>query len=169
LPLILIALLALIVIRPLRLNEWFVLFFGIITPAYFIVSWFFITNQLGMLPQPQQIFHLIRFPMLPVITIATLVTAGAATVWGMLSVQNSGTNVLIQVRKSWTIFFIAFAGMVPVVFFITSAYPLVLLLAMIPAAAYTGFAFAGSRNIMSLIFFWLLIGFAVYNIWFAKH
>jgi hypothetical protein len=169
LPLVLIALLALIIIRPFRLNEWFVLCFGLITPAYFLATYFFLTNRLSMLPQPQQVFNLIKLPVPPVITIVTLVTAAVVTVWGVLAVQSSGANVLIQVRKSWTVLLVALIFILPVVFLINGAFPLILLLAMLPAAAYTGFAFANSRNILPVIFFWVLIGLVIYNNWFAKY
>jgi hypothetical protein len=73
------------------------------------------------------------------------------------------------VRKNWSVFLTAFIFSIPVIFFVTGAYPLVLLMAMIPASAYTGFAFLNSRNILPVIFFWILIGLAIYNIWLAKY
>lgn len=169
LPLILIALLALIIIRPFKLNEWFVLFFGIITPAYFLTTYLFINEKLSMLPNPADVFSLIKLPVPPVMVLVTWASAALTVLWGISSVQGSGANVLIQVRKGWTIFLVAVIGLIPVMFFITGAYPLVLMLVMIPAAAYVGFAFAGSRNILPVIFFWILIGLAIYNNWFANY
>ena len=169
LPLILIALLALVIIRPFKLNEWFVLVFGILTPAYFLVTYLFITEKLNMLPDPGNIFKLVKLPVPPIMIMVTWAAAALIALWGINSVQGSAATVLIQVRKSWTIFLVAFFGLLPVVFFITGAYPLVLLLAMVPAAAYAGFAFAGSRNILPVIFFWVLIALSIYNNWFANY
>lgn len=169
LPLMLIALLALIIIRPFKLNEWFVLFFGIITPAYFLTTYLFIDEKLSMLPNPADVFSLIKLPVPPIMILVTWASAALVALWGISSVQSSGANVLIQVRKSWTIFLVALIGLIPAIFFITGAYPLVLMMAMIPAAAYVGFGFAGSRNILPVIFFWILIGLSIYNNWFANY
>ena len=169
LPLIIIALLALAIIRPFKINEWFVLFFGIITPAYFLTGYFFLTGQFNLFPQLQNVFDLIQLRVPPVFEIVTLAVATLIILWGVFSVQNSGSNVLIQVRKGWSVFFATMVLVLPVIFFIKGAYPLVLLLPVIPGSAYTGFAFANSRNILPVIFFWLLIGLAIYNNWFANY
>ena len=95
--------------------------------------------------------------------------AALTIVWGMLSVKNSRGNVLIQVRKSWSVFFASLLLFIPVVFFMNGAYPSALLLVAVPAACYTGFAFASNRNIVPVVFFWVLAGMAVYNNWFAKY
>jgi hypothetical protein len=52
---------------------------------------------------------------------------------------------------------------------VKDAFPAALFLAMIPAASYTGYAFAINRNILPVIFFWLLLGLAIYNNWFANY
>lgn len=168
-PLIIIAFIALTIIRPFRANEWFVLFFGIITPAYFVTAYLFLTNQFNLLPAPQQLFDLTKLPLQPLFIIIALAVAAMATIWGIISVQNSGKNVLIQVRKSWSVFLISLLFITPVIFFIKDVYPAVLLLAAIPAASYAGFVFANNRNIFPVIFFWALIALAIYNNWFAKY
>jgi hypothetical protein len=167
-PLIIIAIIALAIVRSFRLNEWFVLFFGIITPAYFLTAYLFLTDQFNLLPLPQNIFSLIILPVQPLPVIISLSVAGVATIWGIFSVQNAGSAVLIQVRKSWSVFLVSLVFIIPVVFFITGASPLALLLAAVPAASYTGFAFANSRNIFPVILFWTLVGLDIYNTWFAK-
>ena len=168
-PLILIALLALAIIRPFHLNEWFVLFFGLITPAYFLAAYLYLTNQLALLPMPREIFGLIKLPLLPVLFIITWSVAALIVGWSISAVRNAGANVLIQVRKSWTILLVALIFSIPVIFFVHGAYPLILLFTMIPAAAYTGFAFLNVRNILPVIFFWTLVGFSIYNNWIAKY
>lgn len=168
-PLILIATIALAIIRPFRLNEWFVLIFGLLTPAYFLAAYLFLTSQLNLLPSPQQIFGLIKLPVPSLFIIISFAVAALATLSGIFSVQNTGSNVLIQVRKSWSLIFVSLVFIIPVIFFIHEAYPSVLLLIAVPAAAYAGFAFASSRNILPVIFFWALLGLAIYNNWFAKY
>lgn len=169
LPLIIIALIALLIIRPFKLNEWFVLLFGIITPAYFLITYLFVAGQLHLLPPPQNVFGLIQLPLPPVFVIVTFAVATLIILWGIFFVQGADVNVLIQVRKSWSVLFAAMLLMLPVIFFIKGAYPLALLLVVIPGAAYTGYAFANSRNILPVLFYWTLIGISIYNNWFAKY
>ena len=169
LPLILIVIFALASIRPFRLNEWFVLFFGIITPAYFLVIYLFLTDKLSLLPQSREVFNLVKLPLQPFFIIGSLIVAGFAIIWGIFSVKNSRSNVLIQVRKSWSVFLVSLLLFIPIIFFMNGTYPSVLLLVAIPAACYTGFAFAGNRNLVPVVFFWILAGLAVYNNWFANY
>ncbi len=169
LPLVLIAILALIIMRPFRINEWFVLFFGILTPAYILGGYLFLTGNLKFIPQPQQLFDLIKLPLQSINIIVSLSTAVLIILWSIFSVQNAGGNTLIQVRKSWTVFLAALVLIIPIVFFVNDAFPAAILLALIPAASYTGYAFAIKRNILPVIFFWLLLGLAIYNNWFAKY
>ncbi|MBV9962848.1 MAG: hypothetical protein JO072_11430 [Parafilimonas sp.] len=167
-PLIIIAMLALAIIRPFNINEWFVLFFGIITPVYFLTAYLFLTDQLYLLPSPQELFGIFKLPVMPLMTI-TLIVALVIAAWGILAVQNSGANVLIQVRKSWSVFLVAFLFTIPVIFFVKDAFPAVFLVVAVPTASYAGFAFAGNRNIIPVIFFWVLIALSVYNNWFVKY
>lgn len=163
---IIIALLALAIIRPFDINEWFILFFGIITPAYLLSAYLFLTGQLHLLQAPRQVFGLFSLPATPMYAIPIAVVSALA-VWGIFSVQNSGANVLIQVRKSWSVFLVAFLFCIPSLFFVKDAFPFMLIIIALPAASYAGFAFANNRNIFPVIFFWVLIVLSVYNNWFA--
>ena len=169
LPLVLIALFALMIMRAFRLNEWFVLFFGIITPAYILGGYLFLSGDLNLIPKPQELFGLMRLPLQPMGIIVSLSIVAVTVIWSIFSVENTGSNTLIQVRKSWTVFLASLIFITPVVFFVKDAFPAALFLAMIPAASYTGYAFAINRNILPVIFFWLLLGLAIYNNWFANY
>ena len=169
LPLILIAFIALALIRSFNFTEWFVLIFGLITPAYFLGGYLFLTDQFNLLPKPQQLFGIIHLPLQPPFIITALSVAALSTIWGIFSVQGSGKNVLIQVRKSWSVFLISLIFLAPVFFFMQGAFPLALFLIMVPAACYTGFAFSNNRTILPAIFFWLLVGLSIYNTWIGKY
>jgi len=169
LPFLIIALFALMIMRSFKPTEWFVLLFGILTPAYFLGGYLFLTGQLHLLPQLQQVFALIQLPVQPLLIIISLCVAALATMWGFFSVQHSGGNALIQVRKSWSVFFVALIFTIPVLFFIKGAFPAAFLLAAIPAASYAGFALGVNRNILPVIFFWILLGLSVYSNWFAVY
>jgi hypothetical protein len=169
LPLVVIAFIALAIIRPFNMAEWFVLLFGILTPAYFLTGYLFFTGQLDLLPPPPSLFNLQPLPLLPKLIIIGLVVAGLAVCQGIFTVHGFGKSVLIQVRKSWSVFLIALILLAPALFFIVGAFPMVLYLLMVPAACYTGFAFANNRTILSAIFFWLLLALDIYNLWLAKY
>jgi len=170
LPLVIIVLLALAVMRPFRLNEWFVLIFGLLTPIYFLTAIMFLRNHLQVLPLPGQLliltFNSIR--VLPIVII-TLAVAAAISLSGIIAVQSDHRD-LIQVRKSWYLVFIFLLFFIPGILFIQHAWPAAILLAMVPAACYTGFTFdSTTRKVLPVIFFWALLGLSIYNNWFAKY
>lgn len=122
-PLIIIAFIALAIIRSFHVNEWFVLFFGLITPAYFLTGYLFLTDQFNLVPAPHELFDIIKPPLQPLLVIISLFTASIATVWGIFLVRNLGGNVLIQVRKGWSVFLVTLLLIIPVIFFIKGAFP----------------------------------------------
>jgi len=88
---------------------------------------------------------------------------------GIIAVRRYNRE-LIQVRKSWTLLLIFLIFCIPGAFFIQHAWPTAILLAMVPAACYTGVMFEStSRHILPVIFFWVLLGLSIYNNWFAKY
>lgn len=170
-PLLLIVLFSFLVIRSFRVNEFFILIFGLITPFYFIISLLFLTGNLKLLPLPAQLFNLtfnlshFQFS-LPIIT---LIIAASITVWGIIIVQRTGSRDLIQVRRSWTVASIFLALSLPAIIVIQNAYPLAILIAFVPASFYIGYAFGNtSRSIFPTLFFWALVSLSIYNNWFAK-
>ncbi len=170
-PVALIILLSFFIMRPFRANELFILLFGIITPIYFLLTWLFLKGDLKLLPSSQQLFnfYINAKPQFSLIII-TLIIAAAVTVWSMLIVQRTGSRELIQVRKSWTLAAVFFIFFIPAIFFVQQAYPSAVLVVMIPAACYIGYAFGStSRSIIPTIIFWLFVGLSIYNNWFAKY
>jgi hypothetical protein len=170
-PLVIIVLLAFFIIRPFRANELFILLFGILTPFYFLITCLFLKGNLKLLPQPQQLFN-INFNSKPQfsITIITLAAAAVTTIWAMFAVKQTGNRELIQVRKSWTLAGVFLIFFISAIVFVQQAYPSAILVAMIPAACYTGYAFSStSRSIIPTIIFWLFVGLCIYNNWFAKY
>lgn len=169
-PLAVIVLLSFLIIRPFRANELFILLFGIITPFYFLISILFLKGNLKLLPLPQQLFNF-YFKAQPHFSFATvtLIIAAAVTVWAMWVVRRSEKRELIQVRKSWTLAAVFLIFFIPTIFFLKMAYPPAILVAMIPAVCYIGYAFGStSRSIIPTIIFWLFVGLSIYNNWFAK-
>jgi hypothetical protein len=169
--LIIIVLLSFLIIRSFRANELFILLFGIITPFYFLITYLFLKNDLKFLPLPQQLFnfYISNKPQFS-LAIITLIIAAVVMAWSMLMVRKSGNRELVQVRRSWTVAGVFLLLFIPAIFFIKLAYPSAILIAMIPAACYIGYAFGStSRSIVPTIIFWLFVGLSIYNNWFAKY
>ena len=160
---------ALGVTRPFRLNEWFVLLLGIITPAYFWCGYLFLTGQLEESVKGFtaifQIHKVIEPNIKPVII--AFGTAGLVLITGILSWQANSNRILIQVRKIWGILFFMLLLFIPVAFVIKNAWPAALVLACLPAAAFMGNAFLYPKKIISALLFWLMVIVIVYTNWVA--
>ncbi|HEY2725918.1 MAG TPA: DUF6427 family protein [Parafilimonas sp.] len=170
-PLAIIVLLSFLIIRSFRANELFILLSGILTPFYFLITCLFLKGNLKLLPLPQQLFS-IYFNVKPQFSliIITLIVVALVTAWAMIVVQQTGSRELIQVRKSWTLAGVFLIFFIPAIFLVQQAYPSAVLVAMIPAACYLGYAFGStSRSIIPTIIFWLFVGLSIYNNWFAKY
>ena len=170
LPAVIIVLFGLVLMRSFRLNEWFVLIFGLLTPLYFLVAILFLKDNLRVLPLPEQLLNLTVPPLkeLPVL-ITTLAAATAVVLVGIFTVQQDKRDVM-QVRRSWSLVFVFLIFSIPGVLFIQHAWPTALLLVMVPASCYTGFTFSdSSRHILATISFWALLALSIYNNWFANY
>ena len=175
LPLIIAVLIGYAIIRGFNINEFFVLVFGLITPFYFLICYLFLKDNLSLLPLPNQLFNIyfdIRTlnvtPEVSII-ISTLAVTIFIILWAIIVVKRNANRELIQVRNSWTILIILFILLLPVFFFMQNTWPSAMLVTFIPAACFIGFAFGStSRSIFPIIFFWALVGFGIYNNWFAK-
>ena len=94
---------ALLIMRPFRIQEWFVGFIGFTSPYYFLILILYFTHQLewkNLIPD-------IQFS-LPSIPNSIWVTAGISLlvipfVIGGIFVQNNLNKMLIHVRKSWSL------------------------------------------------------------------
>ena len=104
LPLILIVVIAFIIMRPFKLNEFFILIFGILTPFYLLISYLFLKNELSIFfPQVNNLFNIYSSGKPKINEIITISVTAFITVWAMFKVQQTGSRELIQVRKSWIV------------------------------------------------------------------
>ncbi len=168
-PLILVAFFALGIFRPFRLNEWLVLLIGLLTPFYFMAGWLFLTDNLDLVLQQLQIFqpHIITVANLP-LTAITFAVAGLATVAGVFMWQSNSGRMVIQVRKSWSVFFVSMLLIIPVIFLVKQNWQNVIMLTTVPGAAFVSNIFLyPKKNLIPAIIFWALIGVIIYNNWIA--
>ncbi len=168
-PFILVVFFALGIFRPFTLNEWLVLLIGLLTPFYFLAGWLFLTNNLALALQELQIFepHIITISNLPV-TAITFAIAGLTAAAGVFMWQSNSGRMVIQVRKSWSVFFLAMLLLIPVVFLVKQNWQNVIMLTTVPAAAFVSNIFLyPKKNLIPAIVFWALIAIVIYNNWFA--
>lgn len=160
-------LLALMVMRPFRLNEWVLCIVGMTTPFYFYAVWLFVTGTWswhGILP-----YFSISMPRLQ--QSAWIAGAAALMVFPFLAggyyVQDNLRRMLIHVRKGWSLLllFLLCAVFVP---FVNSTNDFSnWVLAAIPFAAFHACTYLYSTyRIIPLILFWLNVAFVIgYQYW----
>lgn len=94
---------ALLIMRPFRIQEWFVGFIGFTFPYYFLILILYFIHQLrwkNLVPQIR-----FTFPAMPgsVWIIASFSLLVIPFIIGGIYVQNNLNKMLIQVRKSWSL------------------------------------------------------------------
>lgn len=170
-PIIILLFIALAITRPFRLNEWFILLLGILTPLYFFAGFLFLNDLL----KTEAVFFIGNFKphiISPENIIATTITLGVTSLFvlsGLISERNSSNYASLQVRKSWALIFWMFLLFTPVIFLMKENWINTLFLLVLPASAYIGYIFSNAKiKIIPIIIFWSLIALVVYNNWFVK-
>lgn len=106
---------SLLIMRPFKIQEWFVGFIGFTSPYYFLILILYFIHQLqwkNLIPQIQ-----FTFPAIPnsVWIIAAISLLVIPFIIGGFFVQNNLNKMLINVRKSWSlqlVFLIAAIGVI---------------------------------------------------------
>ena len=158
---------ALGVTRPFRINEWFVLLLGIITPLYFWCGYLFLTDQLGSTLTAFGTYFLLHkiIPLNLKLTILAFSAAGILLITGVYTWQANNNRMVIQVRKMWSVLFIMLLLFLPIVFIMKGAWPNAILLACVPGAAFISNAFLYPKRLVSAFLFWLILGVIIYINW----
>lgn len=163
--LVLVCFIAIGILRPFQLNEWFIMLIGILTPFYFLVILLFLQNNLDSIwlyiPEWGMPFRLppdLRPAIISLIALAAVLLAGIAS-WR----ANAG-RMLIQVRKEWSVLLFMLLSLIPSMFISKDAGYEAGLLAMVPGAALASHIFLNPRRAwLPNILFWGLAGLSIYN------
>ena len=94
---------ALLIMRPLRIQEWFVGFVGFTSPYYFLILILYFTRQLNwrnLVPHIRFTFPAIPASIWIIVAISLLVIP---FIIGGVYVQNNLNKMLIHIRKSWSL------------------------------------------------------------------
>ncbi len=165
--LILVALFALMVVRPFVITEWLVLLMGVLSPFYFLASWLYLSDSLHTINQYIPAWQL----NLPDTKITTwfFVTVGLILVIlfiGLFYYQSESRRLLIHIRKNWGVLIVMLLVMLPIPFINKDAGIDSLFLWVIPASPFIAKGFlAPRRNYLPNLMFWALLGLGVLKNW----
>ena len=165
--LILVAIFALLVVRPFFVAEWLVLLMGVFAPFYFLFSYLYLTDNLtrlrGYIPRWQ--FNLPDVPP----TVLFFITLGVVAVVlfiGIVYWQRENRRLIIQVRKNWVVLHVMLLLMLPLPFISYKAGMDILLTFIVPLSPMMAKAFlAPKRDTLPNILFWCLLALVLVNNW----
>lgn len=158
---------ALAILRSFRLNEWFILLLGILTPFYFLLAGLYLKDKFAdawfYLPRMQ--FHIKRPDQLVTMSITAgvvlLLLLSGLYIWNITS-----NRMIIQVRKNWAVLLLAVLVTVPVGFLTYATGWEAGLLSMVPISAFASNVFLYPKKaLLPALFFWGLVVVYVFNNW----
>jgi hypothetical protein len=155
-------LLALMLMRPFRLNEWVLCVVGITTPFYFYAIYLFINGEWSW----SQLWPYFSISLPSIAQSAWL--AGSAFLLaipfltGGYYVQDNLRRMLIQVRKGWSLLLLYLLGAIFIPFVNSTNTFETWVMAAIPFAAFHAFAYLyANLKIIPLLIFWLSVAFII--------
>lgn len=155
-------LLALMLMRPFRLNEWLICLLGLTTPFYFYAIYLFIDGSwswTNILPHFSISLPAIRQSAWLAGSAFLLVVPFLA---GGYYVQDSLRRMLIQVRKGWSLLLLFLLGAVFIPFVNSTGTFENWVLAAIPLAAFHACTYLyATLRILPLVLFWLTVAFVL--------
>lgn len=163
-----VCMLALVQLRPFRLHEWVLLLVSIATPAYFLLSYEYLTNQWN--PKAHwPVWNPIK--TIPAIRYEWIILFSAAVVWsaaGMLKWQHEVRRMLIQSRKNWYLLITLGLFTIPSLFFPRDNVAEGLALSAIAAAPFAAHAFTGQKppiryNLLLLLILLLIVAASIWQ------
>jgi len=152
---------ALILSRPFILAEWLICILGIITPYYFLFSYFFLTDNIKDYRLPKFIFGYPKFNQ-NYWELAGICLMILAFLIGIFFVQSNFRKQLLQVRKRWSLLMLYLIVAVFVPFISVTHTFEYWILAAIPFAAYVGSCFFyPAKTWLPLLIHWLMVAVAI--------
>ena len=155
--------LAMMVIRPFRLNEWLLCILGITTPVYFYAAYLFLTDQWSfnaLFPKFSIGFPVIQQTLLLAGSLLLIVLPFLTGAW---YVQDNLRKMLINIRKAWSLFLLYLLVAIFVPFLQPAENFENWILVAVPFAAFHASAYMFTVwRLIPLLFFWLTVAFILY-------
>src|SRR5688572_22278622 len=155
-------LLALMVMRPFRINEWVICILGITTPFYFYAIYLFLADQWNWQTLAPH-FSI----SLPIVEQSAWIAGSAFLLIvpfliGGYYVQDNLRRVLIHIRKGWSLILLYLLGAIFIPFVNNSETFENWVIAAIPFAAFHSCAYLyANLRIIPLLLFWLTVAFVL--------
>lgn len=165
--LVIVALFAVLVVRPFNITELLVMFMGIAAPYYFLGAFLFLTDRFTNLSRfvpsielnlPNVADPLMFFISLSLIVVTLLI--------GIYNWQTKSRRMLIQVRKNWGVLVVMLLVMLPLPFISKDAGLQTLLLWCIPVSPFVAYTFIETkRDTFANLIFWMFVAVIIINNW----
>ena len=112
--LVFVVLFGLLLFRPFRIQEWFIVILGIITPFYFVFAFGFLLDKIEMLHFSELYFKVPKFHLTG-FEIGSLCIMLVLSIIGFVYTQSNMRKLLVQSRNCWTVIsaFLFFALFIP--------------------------------------------------------
>lgn len=165
--LILVAIVALLIVRPFFIAEWLVLLLGLLSPFYFLFSYLYLSDNLSTLSNyiPQWQFALPNIK--PTVLFFTTWSFVIIILFiGIIYWQRETRRLIIQVKKNWSVLHIMLLLMLPMIFISKNAGMDILLLLIVPLSPMMAKAFfTPKKETLPNIIFWCVILLIAINNW----
>ena len=160
--------LAMMVVRPFRINEWLLCILGITTPAYFYAVYLFLTDHWSIQAFIPKMNLGIPFVEQTLLLAASMLLIIAPFLTGAWYVQDNLRKVLINIRKAWSLFLLYLLVAVFVPFLQTSENFDSWILVAVPFAAFHASAYTFTAwRIIPQLFFWLSVALILFSQYYA--
>ncbi len=165
--LIMVVMFALGIMRPFKLQEWFVLFMGILLPYYFLGSWLFLNDELPQistyLPHWGLVNLAVKIDVVFMVAISVLVLA---FIVGFICWQQFNSRLVIQIRKNWSAMILMCLILFAVPFVVQDAGLIAAFMCIVPLSVIISNAFSYPQKLfLPNLLFWVMIGVVMYNNW----
>lgn len=153
---------ALLIMRPFRIQEWFIGFIGFTSPYYFLILILYFVHQLhwrNLVPKIS-----LTFPAIPgsVWIIASISLLIIPFIIGGIYVQNNLNKLLIHVRKSWSLLLVFLvAAILVIVFNKAGSYENWIVAAMPFAVFHSAAYYYATNRFLANALHWLCFGVAI--------
>jgi hypothetical protein len=156
--------LALMVMRTVKLNEWLICLLGITTPYYFYTAWLFISNNWSW----EKLAEPVSLSWISLEQSLWLALSGLLLIIPFLAggyyVQENLRKMLIQVRKNWSLvlIYLLFALCIPFLNNYSKGFENWVLIT-VPFAAFHAFTYLyPPQRWLPALIFWLTVGYVLF-------
>ncbi|MDP1844992.1 MAG: hypothetical protein Q8K64_16375 [Sediminibacterium sp.] len=165
--LIIVVLFTLGIMRPFKLQEWFVLLMGIALPYYLLGSWLFLNDRLGeiyaYLPHWALVVPAVKMDAAFIVGISVL---AIAFIVGFICWQQFNSRLVIQIRKNWSAMLLMCLILLAVPFVFRDGGLPAAFMCILPLSVFISNAFSYPQKLfLPNLLFWGMFGVVMYNNW----